>query len=585
MIRALLYLRAFSLLNLVRTRVLRLRQPKYLLGLLAGILYFWFFFFRPLQAGGPGGRGGGFDPLQFAFAAFAVIGLIRIAAAWLAPTPRPSLDFSEAEIAFLFPAPATRRELVHFKLLGSQLTILLSSLLLTLLSRRGAALGGNALTHAVGWWLVLSLAHLHALGAAFTVARLVEGGMSRVRRQLLVGGAIALLVAGCAWGVWRSAPEAAPWMSAWQEANPGDRLGTGALAAYVREVTGTGLLAWLLLPLRVALAPLFAPGTGAFLAALGPALLLLGAHYYWVMRHAVGFEEATIAAAEKRAVLVAKLQSGRHPMSSAAPKARAAPFPLRPAGGWPETAFLWKNLLSTHAWLGPRALGPAVFAVGVLALVVSPRLWFIPLIVGVYVLLLGPLLARQDLRSDLVHGDLLKSYPLPGWRIVLGELLAPTFILSGVLWLTLLAGLITSGRATGNPEWLTLGFRLSAFASLCLLVPVLCLLQLLVPNAGTVLFPSWSIATRPVRGGGIEVMGQRLIFAAGQLVVLLLAVLPAAGFAVLAGFAASLTSAPAGAFATGVFTLLLVLGAEAALGVFWLGRRFERFDLSQETVK
>jgi ABC-2 type transport system permease protein len=584
MIKALLYLRAHSLLNLLRVRAKRLRQPKYLFGLFAGIAYFWFFFFRS-WAGGPAGRGAGIDPLQFVFAAFAVLGLIRIGSAWLAPAPKPSLDFSEAEIAFLFPAPATRRQLVHFKLLGTQITILLSSLILTLITRRGAFLGGNAFTHAVGWWIVLSLAQLHTLGAAFTVARLVEGGMSRTRRQVLVGGIIALLLAGIAWGVWTSAPDAGQWMADWQDQHGKDPLGTAVLAAYVREVAGTGLLGWLLLPFRLALGPFFAPDLGAFLAALGPALLLLAAHYFWVMRNAVSFEEASIAAAEKRAAFVAKLQAGQRPVSLRAPKARKDPFPLRPGGGRPETAFLWKNFLSTHPWLGPRAFLPALVLTCVLATAISPRLWFIPVIAAVYFVMLGPQLARQDLRSDLANADLLKSYPLPGWRIVLGELLAPTAILSGLLWLALAAFFVTSGRSGGIPAWLTPQLRLAGLMCVGVLIPPVCLLQLLVPNAGAVLFPSWSQSGRPARGGGIEVMGQRLIFVAGQMLVLLAALLPAGGFAVLAGFATSLTSGPAMSFVVAAVTLLLLLGAEIAAGVYWLGHRFERFDLSAEAVK
>ncbi len=585
MIRALLYLRAHSLLNLLRVRAKRLRQPKYLFGLFAGIAYFWFFFFRHLAGANLPGAGRGVDPVQFIFVAFAVLGLIRIGSAWLAPTPKPSLDFSEAEIAFLFPAPATRRQIVHFKLLGTQVTILLSSLLLTLITRRGAALGGNPVTHAVGWWLILSLAQLHGLGAAFTVARLVEGGMSRARRQLLVGGVIALLIGGLAWGAWTTAPEAGAWMSDWQDKHPGDPLITAGTAAYIREVSGTGIIAWLLLPFRIALAPFFAPDTGDFLAALGPALLLLAAHYLWVMRNAVSFEEASIAAAEKRAAFIAKIQSGQRPVSLRAPKARKAPFPLRPGGGRPETAFLWKNLLSTHPWLGPRSLIPGAILTVMLATTLSPRLSFLPVVAAIYFIMLGPQLARQDLRSDLVNADLLKSYPLSGWRIVLGELLAPTAILSGLLWLALLALFVMTGRAADLPGWLTPTVRLAGTACIGVLIPPVCMLQLLVPNAGTVLFPSWSQAGRPTRGGGIEVMGQRLIFVAGQLLVLLAAVLPASGFAVLAGFAASLTSGPAVSFAIAAATLLLALGAEIAAGVYWLGHRFERFDLSAEALK
>ena len=176
-------------------------------------------------------------------------------------------------------------------------------------------------------------------------------------------------------------------------------------------------------------------------------------------------------------------------------------------------------------------------------------------------------------------------YPLSGWRIVLGELLAPTAILSGLLWLALLALFVMTGRAADLPGWLTPTVRLAGTACIGVLIPPVCMLQLLVPNAGTVLFPSWSQAGRPTRGGGIEVMGQRLIFVAGQLLVLLAAVLPASGFAVLAGFAASLTSGPAVSFAIAAATLLLALGAEIAAGVYWLGHRFERFDLSAEALK
>jgi len=44
--RALLYLRLTSLRNGLLGRLRRLRQPKYLVGAIAGALYFWFFFFR-----------------------------------------------------------------------------------------------------------------------------------------------------------------------------------------------------------------------------------------------------------------------------------------------------------------------------------------------------------------------------------------------------------------------------------------------------------------------------------------------------------------------------------------------------------
>src|SRR6185436_9141681 len=53
--------------------------------------------------------------------------LVILTLMWAIPTQRAALGFSEAEIAFLFPAPITRRALVHFRLLSSQFRSLLGA--------------------------------------------------------------------------------------------------------------------------------------------------------------------------------------------------------------------------------------------------------------------------------------------------------------------------------------------------------------------------------------------------------------------------------------------------------------------------
>jgi hypothetical protein len=52
MLGALLYLRLTSLKNLVRSRLLRLRQPKYLFGAIVGAAYFYFILSRPISGAG-----------------------------------------------------------------------------------------------------------------------------------------------------------------------------------------------------------------------------------------------------------------------------------------------------------------------------------------------------------------------------------------------------------------------------------------------------------------------------------------------------------------------------------------------------
>src|SRR5690606_20209709 len=103
--------------------------------------------------------------------------LVALLVAWVLPGDRSALSFSEAEVAFLFPAPMTRSQLVRYKLLRSQLAILLSSVLLTVVLRRGGAFGGSPWLHALGWWMILSTVRMHYIGASFAHDRIRgEGG-------------------------------------------------------------------------------------------------------------------------------------------------------------------------------------------------------------------------------------------------------------------------------------------------------------------------------------------------------------------------------------------------------------------------
>jgi ABC-2 type transport system permease protein len=128
-----------------------------------------------------------------------------------------------------------------------------------------------------------------------------------------------------------------------------------ALAAYVTGQLNAGWLHWLLAPFRIVAGPLLAPNAAAFLAALGPALLVVVAHYFWVMSLEVSFEEGSIAQAEKRTQQLAARAGGASPFAPAKPTARREPFVLKPAGR-PEIAFLWKNLLSIGSVINWRLL-------------------------------------------------------------------------------------------------------------------------------------------------------------------------------------------------------------------------------------
>jgi hypothetical protein len=130
MISALLFLQYHSIKNRFSMRIKRLKQPKYLLGAIAGCIYFYFYFWRYLfqsQSGAGNFRLHPAADLLFYESVGALILLIIILAAWIFPHERTSLAFTESEIAFLFPAPISRRGLIHFKLLRSQTAILFTT--------------------------------------------------------------------------------------------------------------------------------------------------------------------------------------------------------------------------------------------------------------------------------------------------------------------------------------------------------------------------------------------------------------------------------------------------------------------------
>jgi len=126
---ALFYYQYHSWRNRLASRLRRLRQPKYLAGAIVGGLYFYFYLFRGFGTAGRGPLASSALPVSpemkdlpqtLAALGFMVVLLL----AWILPKSRVGLGFSEAEIAFLFPAPVTRRTLIHLKLMGSQPAIL-----------------------------------------------------------------------------------------------------------------------------------------------------------------------------------------------------------------------------------------------------------------------------------------------------------------------------------------------------------------------------------------------------------------------------------------------------------------------------
>ncbi|HEY4583495.1 MAG TPA: hypothetical protein VIG88_11635 [Lysobacter sp.] len=561
---------------MLRQRLKRLRQPKYLVGAIAGAVYMYWFVFRHMLAAPREGARFMAMPTELAgvilpLAALAL--LLMLAYAWLFPGDRAALRFSEAETAFLFPAPISRTGLIHISVLRAQLVLFVSVFLLSLLLRRGHAVGIGPLQYATALWLVIATLRLHFLGASFMRERLLDLGLRPwLRRGVVLAVVAAIAAASIAW--------------ARAHAPPPDVDDVRGLARYVAATLGAGPAAVVLAPTRWLVTPLFATDTPAFLRALPAALALLLAHYAWVVRAQVSFEEASIALARKRAERLGAMREGRMRLRNAPTRARRAPFALSPTGAAP-VAFLWKGLIAAGplwrlrnalivavllvagiGWLGMQPFGPGLLrAIGLICLGVAGWSAFV-----------GPMLVQGGLRQTLDHLDVLRATPLRGWQIALGQLLTPVTMLVVAQWLLLLAAGCALWRASGT-GWLTPGLLASAGFAVVLLAPLICALMLCVPFAGPLLFPGWSSGGR---GGGIDVMGQRLIFGGVYLIALAVSLLPASIVASALLFALRLVADWPLAIAAAAVAGAAVLAAEVALLVRWLGMRIERFDVSTE---
>ena len=575
-VRALLYLEATSLTGMLRQRLKRLRQPKYLVGAIAGAAYMYWFVFRHMLAAPRTGARFMAMPAELTgvilpLAALAL--LLVLLYAWLFPSDRAALRFSEAETAFLFPAPISRTGLIHISVLRAQLVLFVSVFLLSLLLRRGHAVGIGPLQYATALWLIIATLRLHFLGASFMRERLLDLGLPPLARRAVVVAIVAALAVACI---------------AWARAHaPPPAMADGrALARYVADTLGGGPAAAVLAPLRWLLAPLFAVDTAAFLRALPVALALLVAHYAWVVRAQVSFEEASIALARKRAETLGAMREGRMRLRGAPKRARRAAFELSPQGP-AATAFLWKGLIAAGPFWRPRnALIAAVLVfVASTWLAGSPfgatllqPFGYLFLGIAAWSAFVGPMLVQGGLRQTLDHLDVLRAMPLRGWQIALGQLLTPIAMLVAAQWLLLFAAACLLWRAPGG-GWLTPGLVASAGVAVVLLAPLVCALMLCVPFAGLLLFPGWSSGGR---GGGIDVMGQRLIFGGVYLLALAVSLVPASIVAGALLFAVRLVAEWPLAIVVAAVGATAVLAAEVALLVRWLGARIERFDVSTE---
>ena len=558
------YLTWRSANNRIIRQLRQLRSPRYLAALLFGLAYIWFIVVgqRPTSSSDTAP-----DPRALELVGtLALLG--AVAWGWIFGVERRVLAFSPAEVTFLFSGPVSRQGLIQFKLLRNQLLILFNALLWTLILSR-ERFGVSSWLRVISIWVLLTTLSFHRLGASFVRTSLSEHGRLGVRHRAVSLTVLGAMLVALVWSIADALPEL---MTA-------RNLDVRGFLSAAAEAAERPLPSALTYPFRVMIRPLAAHSFPEWLSALWPAMVLLVLHYVWVVRSDTAFEEAAAEVSLRRAEALAARGGQRVAPSGAA--SRRSLLRLSPTG-WPAGAILWKNLVAATRTRRVRNAGFTVAAAGVIVGVLSfsPERslagiagWLAVFWGGVMVLT-GPQYVRNDLRGDLLKLDLLRSYPVRGWSVVLAEAAASTIMVTAIqLCLFGIGYLAFLGNQTMQPN---LGERSLLLLGGIVLLPGVNLLGMLIQNGAALLYPAW-VRLGTGRTAGVEALGQNLLMTIAFVALLsFMLVLPVGigggAFLLLRSQPNTLALGPAAVLALGIMLF------EAAMITEWLGRIFERTD-------
>jgi hypothetical protein len=180
----------------------------------------------------------------------------------------------------------------------------------------------------------------------------------------------------------------------------------------------------------------------------------------------------------------------------------------------------------------------------------------------------------MDLRDDLRHLEVLKTWPVRSSAVVRGELIWPGVLLTAMAWTAIAVALYLSGTVM-----LRVGFawRMSIGAAIAILTPALVFSQLTIHNAAALMFPAW-VALGSQRARGLDAMGQRLIVLGGTWLLLILSVVPGAIAGAILWFALNQFIGPT-ALVPAALACTAMIAIEVLLATEALGPAYERLDV------
>ena len=570
MLGASLYIIVCSARNRVRARLRRLREPRYLIGAIVGAAYIYFSFFGRFRGSraSVARRNARQAQLPASMAALTAAGpvlaglalMAATAAAWVVPFNSGLLEFSDTEMQFLFPAPVSRRQLLVYRILRSQVGMLFGAVVIGIVSP--SALGWSRLRIAVGAWVLLVTAKICFMGVTLARVRLRSGDTRSRRLAWLPIGAFTVALVVVATTLTREYLQAPP-------------VGAAEMLQFLGRAPLTRWTRIALWPFMALARPLFVEWPQPYLTALGGSIVVMLATTAWVLKSDGAFQDAAAEVAERR---------------SQEPTTRGAPSYTVRSTGWalasigrPETAFAWKAALQTLRLVDKRSLARVAALLLTLTMVavsagrangLAAMLSAFSLAATLFLILMAPQVMRIDMRQDLRHLELLKTWPVKSSAVVRGELLWPGVLITAGAWTMLAVAIFLSGTILTD---MSVGLRLGGGAAIAILAPALIFSQLTIHNAVALLFPAW-VPLGHQRPRGLDAMGQRLIMLGGTWLLLILSVVPGALAGGIVWFALGRFIGPA-ALVPAAAVCTVIVGLEVLLATEALGPAYERLDM------
>jgi ABC-2 type transport system permease protein len=472
-----------------------------------------------------------------------------------------ALYFNPAEVQFLFPAPFSRRQILAYKLYSTLILAWPSALILSMVLR----------IHAHSWIAtlvatLLGLGFLQLFGTALNLLAVGMGkrfytwGQRAVLVMVVLLGALLLAPLGHTLladptGSARQAVQSTVWRVATAPLRP-------LVETFLAERVWPDLLGWAMLALAID-------------AALLGIVFALDANYL----EATAASSARLYARLQRLRGVAVRDTGKEPGEAlSGPPRKRWSLPMPPGLGGIGPMF-WRQLVTAFRQPTNVVVLTLLFVFLRIGLIFirqeqSASANDLVILTAIFMVFMTPFLTTLlpfDFRADLDRMALLKTLPLPAWRLSVGQLLAPVLLMTLLHWLALASvAIVFLFEPAGND----FSRSLLILAGLAALVVPFNFLLFAVDNLLFLLFPTRLISSSP---GDLQAVGRNLLLYLIRVVVLLVVFTVASTLGMVTWMLSD------GNIAAAVVTGWLVLCIAAISIVPVVALAFDGFDVPSDT--